>query len=64
MKTHKGAKHRFHISGTGKLLRSKGPKSHFRRRKSARMKRLLGGKVALDSTTFSRTIKQALSALR
>ena len=43
MKTHKGAKKRFHISGTGKVLRTKGPKGHFRRRKAARVKRLFGG---------------------
>ena len=64
MKTHKGAKKRFHISGTGKVLRTKGPKSHFRRRKSARVKRLFGAKVALDSKKFSKTIKQAISAVR
>jgi len=64
MKTHKGAKKRFHISGTGKVLRSKGPKSHFRRRKAARVKRLFGGKVPLDSTKMAKTIKQAISALR
>ena len=64
MKTHKGAKKRFHISGTGKVLRTKGPKSHFRRRKAARVKRLFGAKVALDSKKFSKTIKQAISAIR
>lgn len=40
LKTHKGAKRRFHITGTGKLMRAKGGKSHLRRRKSARAKRL------------------------
>jgi large subunit ribosomal protein L35 len=64
MKTHKGAKKRFHITGTGKVLRTKGPKSHFRRRKSSRVKRLFGGKIPLDSQKFSKTIKQALSAIR
>ena len=64
MKTHKGVKKRFHITGTGKVVRSKGPKSHFRRRKAARVKRLFGGKVPLDSTRMARTIKQAISALR
>jgi large subunit ribosomal protein L35 len=64
MKTHKGAKKRFHISGTGKVLRTKGPKGHFRRRKSARVKRLFGGKVALDSKKFAKSIKQAISAIR
>ncbi len=60
LKTHKGAKKRFHISGTGKVLRTKGPKSHFRRRKSKRMKRLLGGKVGVDSKTIVKDVKQAL----
>ena len=63
MKTHKGAKKRFHISGPGRVLRTKVPKSPFRRRKAARVKRLFGGKVALDSKTFSKTIKQAIRAL-
>jgi len=39
LKTHKGAKTRFHITGTGKLMRTKGMKSHLRRKKSARVKR-------------------------
>lgn len=39
LKTHKGAKRRFHITGTGKLLRTKGGKSHFRRRRALRAKR-------------------------
>ncbi|HEX5502744.1 MAG TPA: 50S ribosomal protein L35 [Thermomicrobiales bacterium] len=40
MKTHKGAKKRFDITGTGKVRHAKGLKSHFRRRKAARNKRL------------------------
>ena len=38
-KTHKGAKRRFKISSTGKLMRANGMKSHFRRRKAPRVKR-------------------------
>ncbi len=64
MKTHKGAKRRFHLSGGGKLLRTKGPKSHFRRNKARRVKRLLARKVGLDSTTFTRRIKHAISGGR
>jgi large subunit ribosomal protein L35 len=41
MKTHKGAQDRFHCTGTGKVLRTKGPKSHLRRNKSKDVKRLL-----------------------
>ena len=40
IKTHKGAQSRFHITGTGKILRTKGGKSHLRRRKSKQAKRL------------------------
>ena len=39
MKTHKGAKRRFHVTASGKIMRTKGMKSHLRRRKSARVKR-------------------------
>lgn len=40
LKTHKGTQRRFHITGGGKLMRTKGGKSHFRRRKPGRVKRL------------------------
>lgn len=40
LKTHKGAKARFHITANGKIMRAKGGKSHFRRRKSNRVKGL------------------------
>ena len=61
MKTHKGAKRRFHLSGGGKLLRTKGPKSHFRRNKAKRVKRLFARKVGLDSPKLTRSIKHAIS---
>ena len=40
LKTHKGAKSRFNVTGSGKIMRTKCGKSHFRRRKSPRTKRL------------------------
>ena len=40
IKTHKGAQSRFHITGSGKIMRTKGGKSHLRRRKAKRAKRL------------------------
>lgn len=40
LKTHKGAKRRFHVTGSGKILQPKGNKSHLRRRKSHRAKAL------------------------
>lgn len=40
LKTHKGAKRRFHITGTGKIMRAKGGKSHLRRKKPKRVRRM------------------------
>ncbi len=40
LKTHKGARSRFHITGGGKLMRTKCGKSHLRRKKAPRTKRL------------------------
>jgi large subunit ribosomal protein L35 len=40
MKTNKQAARRFKITGTGKIMRSKGMKSHLRRKKSPRTKRM------------------------
>ena len=54
IKTHKGAKSRFHITGSGKLMRMKGGKSHLRRRKAKRTKRLFGETVPVSSADKSR----------
>ncbi len=48
MKTHKGAARRFKVTGTGKIMRTKQMKSHFRRRKSPRVKRMLDRMLPLD----------------
>jgi large subunit ribosomal protein L35 len=40
MKTNKQAARRFKITGTGKIMRTKGMKSHLRRRKAPRTKRM------------------------
>lgn len=64
LKTHKGAKSRFHITGRGKILRIKGGKSHLRRRKSKRVKRLFDEKIALhpsDRIRIKRLIPYGVS---
>ena len=38
LKAHRGAKKRFKITGTGKILRMKGPRSHLRRKKAPRVR--------------------------
>ncbi|NLG74283.1 MAG: 50S ribosomal protein L35 [Chloroflexi bacterium] len=40
LKTHKATAKRFRVTGTGMLVRTKGGKSHLRRRTSKRTKRL------------------------
>ncbi len=48
IKTHKGAKRRFQITGSGKIMRVKGGKSHFRRRKSKRVRRLFDETIPIS----------------
>ncbi len=50
LKTHKGAKSRFHITGSGKIMRTKGGKSHLRRKKPARVRRLYDETVPLSDS--------------
>jgi large subunit ribosomal protein L35 len=49
LKTHKGARSRFHITGSGKIMRMKGGKSHLRRNKSDRSKGLFDEMIPLSS---------------
>ncbi|MDD2251981.1 MAG: 50S ribosomal protein L35 [Dehalococcoidales bacterium] len=59
LKTHKGAKTRFHVTGTGKLMRTKGMKSHLRRKKSYRVKSLFDEMIPVspvDRKRISRLI--------
>jgi large subunit ribosomal protein L35 len=50
LKTHKGAKKRFKVTATGKIMRTKGMKSHNRRKKAPRVKRAFDRMLELDST--------------
>jgi large subunit ribosomal protein L35 len=49
LKTHKGASSRFHVTGSGKIMRMKGGKSHLRRNKSDRSKGLFDEMIPLSS---------------
>jgi large subunit ribosomal protein L35 len=48
LKTHKGAKARFHVTGSGKIMRMKGGSSHLRRKKPARVKRQYDSKIPIS----------------
>ena len=45
LKTHKGAKRRLHVTGTGKIMHRKGSISHLRKRKSKRALAKVSDKV-------------------
>ena len=49
IKTHKATAKRFKYSGTGKLMRTRGPKSHLRRRKAKRVRRQLDEMVQVTN---------------
>jgi len=59
IKTHKGAQRRFHITGSGKLMRVKIGKSHLRRRKSKRAKGLYDETIPVSTKDRAR-IKRLL----
>ena len=48
IKTHKGAQSRFHITGSGKIMRVKIGKSHLRRTKAKRTKRLFDETIPIS----------------
>lgn len=59
LKTHKPAKARFSMTGTGKIMRMKGGKSHLRRNKSKRVKREYSEKLPLHPS-FKTKVKRLL----
>ena len=54
LKTHKGAKKRFKVTATGKIMRTKGMKSHNRRKKAPRVKRAFDRMLPLDASDKQR----------
>jgi large subunit ribosomal protein L35 len=54
LKTHKGAESRFHLTGGGKLTRTKCGKSHMRRKKAPRTKRLYDEMIMTSSVDKKR----------
>ena len=50
LKTHKATVKRFRVTGSGKLVRTKGGKSHLRRRTPRRTKRLFTKMIAVTNS--------------
>ena len=60
LKTHKGAQKRFKVNGAGKMMQPHSMKSHFRRRRSPRVKSQLDKMVLMDKSNAKRVLKRIL----
>lgn len=64
LKTYKAAAKRFRATGTGLIMRTKGGKSHLRRRKSKRVKRQFDKMLVIDKPADRKRIKRLLPYMR
>ena len=58
MKTHKATAKRFRVTGSGKVVRTKGGKSHLRRRKSKRSKRQYDKMQPVENTKDAKRVRR------
>jgi large subunit ribosomal protein L35 len=64
LKTHKATAKRFRLTGSGKLVRTKGGKSHLRRRKSKRTKALFSEMVPVKGKGIKKRVRRLAPYLR
>jgi large subunit ribosomal protein L35 len=64
IKTHKATAKRFRLTGTGMLVRTKGGKSHLRRRTSDRTKRLLSEMVPVKGRGIVKSVNRLAPYLK
>jgi len=64
LKTYKAAAKRFRMTATGKIMRTKGGKSHLRRRKSKRAKAQYSRMLEITAPADRRRIKRLLPYMR
>ena len=58
LKTHKATAKRFRLTGSGKLVRTKGGKSHLRRRTSKRTKRLFDEMIPVKGRGIKKRVNR------
>jgi large subunit ribosomal protein L35 len=58
IKTHKATSKRFRVTGTGLIVRTKGGKSHLRRRTSKRTKRLFTEMIPVKSRGIAKRVQR------
>jgi large subunit ribosomal protein L35 len=64
MKTHKASSKRFRLTGSGILVRTKGGKSHLRRRTSKRSKALLSETLVVQGTGIQKRVQRLVPYLK
>lgn len=64
IKTHKATSKRFRLTGTGMVVRTKGGKSHFRRRTSKRTKRLLDEMIPVKGRGIVKSVHRLAPYLK
>jgi large subunit ribosomal protein L35 len=62
MKSHRGAKKRFSVTGTGKIRRLKANKSHILTKKDAKRKRRLRRPTTVATNGEARVLKRLIQA--
>ena len=58
LKTHKATSKRFGITGSGKIVRTKGGKAHLRRNRSRRVKALFGEMVPVQGKSYIKRVRR------
>lgn len=64
LKTHKATSKRFRLTGSGKLMRTKGGKSHLRRRTSKRTKALFTEMVTVEGDKIIKSVKRLAPSMK
>jgi large subunit ribosomal protein L35 len=64
LKTHKATAKRFRVTGSGMIVRTKGGKSHLRRRTAKRTKRLFTKMIAVSNSMERRRIHRLAPYLK
>ncbi|GIV85364.1 MAG: 50S ribosomal protein L35 [Candidatus Roseilinea sp.] len=64
IKTHKSTSKRFKVTGSGKLMRTRQGKSHFRRKKPARVKALFVEMTEVEGKGIQKRIRKLAPYLK
>lgn len=64
LKTHKGTAKRFKITKSGKIMYTKGGRSHLRRKKAKRVKRRFRASMEVVSPSDGKRVRRLLPSLK